>query len=116
MVPMVLDLSVPTQQSSASAREPCQASAILGPVSFSLPRDRGVFVPLMPRRGEFSISALHLIINLRHGGGRGIKDRRMEGWVPAKHLSTASLPCGSGYLKLGAEAHSSARQARLTVA
>lgn len=114
--PVVLHLSVPRQQSSASAREPCQASAIPGPVPFSLLRDRGLSAPLMPRRGVFSISAHHLIINLRHRDGRGITDRRMEGWVPAKHLSTASLPCASEYLKLGAEAHSSARQARLTVA
>lgn len=74
--PVVLDLSVPAQQSSASAREPTQASAIPGPVPFSLPRDRGVSAPLMPRREGFSISAHHLIINLRHRDGRGITDRR----------------------------------------
>lgn len=74
--PVVLDLSVPAQQSGASAREPTQASAIPGPVPFSLPRDRGVSAPLMPRREGFSISAHHLIINLRHRDGRGITDRR----------------------------------------
>ena len=51
-----------------------------------------------------------------HRDGRAIIDRRMDGRVPAQHMSAASLPCASGYLKLGADAHSSAKQARLTVA
>lgn len=93
---MVLDLSVPTQQSGASARELCQASAVPGPVPFSLPRDGGVSIPLTPRRGMSSISAHHPIINLRHRDGRGTTDRRRERWVSAKHLAQALSPVPVG--------------------
>lgn len=42
--------------------------------------------------------------------------RQTDRQVPAQHLGTSSLPRATRYLKLGADAHSSARQARLTVA
>lgn len=43
--PAALHLSVPAQQSGSRAWGLCQASAMLGPVPFSLPRDGGVSTP-----------------------------------------------------------------------